>query len=312
MPPRVCQNVLDLVGDTPMLRLSRLAEAEGVVAEIYAKLEFLNPGGSVKDRIAVAMIDDAEARGLIAPGDTLVEPTAGNTGIGLALAGPRRGYRVIVVMPDNMSEEKAALCRALGAEVVRTPAEGKIPAAVEKAQELSETLPRAFILQQFENPANPRVHYEKTGREIYEALGGKVDAVVVGVGTGGTFTGVAKYLKERIPNLLAYAVEPQGSILGGGEPGAKEVEGIGVSFIPRTLDLEMMDGVITVQDTDAFRMVAQIAKTEGLLVGGSSGAAAEAAARIARRMKPGSVVVTLFPDPAERYLTKNIFRAVTS
>ncbi len=302
---RTASSVLELVGETPLLRLARYAPPP--CADVYAKLEFLNPGGSVKDRAALGMIDAAEAQGLLGPGSTIIEPTAGNTGVGLALIGIARGYRVILVVPEKFVGPKTAVMRVLGAEVVLTPTEKGIAFAIEKAREMAASMPGAYVPQQFENPANPDYHYRTTAVEIASQLGRLPDALVLGAGTGGTFTGVARYFKERRPETLAVLVEPQGSIWGGGAPGPHKVEGIGNSFWPGTLDRSLVDRVVTVDDETSFRAVREVARSEGLLVGGSAGSAAHAAREIARELGPGRLVVTLFPDGFERYLGKGIF-----
>lgn len=301
----VAENVLELVGQTPLLHLNRF-RPEGC-GEMYAKLEFLNPGGSVKDRAALGMIEEAEASGRLKPGATIVEPTAGNTGVGLALIGISRGYRVIVVVPEKFVGPKTSVMGVLGAEVVLTPTEQGIQGAIAKARELAAALPAAFVPQQFENPANPEFHYRTTAVELHDQLGRVPDAIVLGAGTGGTFTGVARYLKERDPRVRAVLVEPQGSIWGGGPPGPHKVEGIGNSFWPEALDRTLIDEVRTVGDDDAFAAVRELARKEGLLVGGSSGAAAHAARAVARTLGPGSVVATVFADGFERYLGKGVF-----
>jgi cysteine synthase A len=302
---RVAENITDLVGQTPMLHMRRLAGADS--ADLFAKLEYLNPGGSVKDRAAIGIIQRAEKEGKLREGSTILEATAGNTGIGLALIGVNRGYRVIFCVPEHFSAEKVKVMQALGAEVIRTPeAEGML-GAIRKAKELAANIPGSFVALQFENQANPEYHYETTGPEIWEQMGGKVDAVVIGVGTGGTFTGVSRFMKMKNPNTLCVAVESEGSILQGGPPGPHKVEGIGVSFIPHTYDPKVADEVIMVSDADAFAMVNKLARKEGVLAGSSAGAAAFAALQVAKRLGPGKRVVTLIPDSAERYLSKDIF-----
>ncbi|HXZ39495.1 MAG TPA: cysteine synthase A [Terriglobales bacterium] len=303
--PPVADDITQLVGGTPLLKLKRLAPSSS--AEVYAKLEYLNPGGSVKDRAAIGIINRAEKEGLLRPGGTIVEATAGNTGIGLALIGVNRGYKVALFVPERFSEEKVMIMRALGAEVTRTPDDEGMQGAINRAKELAACDPNAFMASQFENPANPDYHYETTASEIFEQMDGRIDAVVIGAGTAGTFTGVARYLKERLPNVLAFAVEPQGSILGGGRPGKHKVEGIGASFIPKNFDPSVCDGVITVSDPDAFDMVKQLAAREGVLAGSSSGANVFAAVQVAKRLGKGKRVVTMIPDSAERYLSKKIF-----
>jgi O-acetylserine dependent cystathionine beta-synthase len=303
--PRVADGVLELIGGTPLLRLHRYADPAG--AALSAKLEFLNPGGSVKDRAAIGMIDAAEASGRLQAGATIIEPTAGNTGVGLALVGIARGYRVIVVVPEKFVGAKTAVMNALGAEIVLTPTEGGIQQAIAKAQELARAIPNAYVPQQFDNLDNPAYHYRTTAVEAHEQLGRIPDAVVLGAGTGGTFTGVARYFKERASAVRAVLVEPQGSIWGGGEPGPHKVEGIGNSFWPGALDRDLIDEVLMVNDDDAFASVKELARREGLLVGGSAGAAAHAARAVARRLGPDACVLTLFPDGFERYLGKGVF-----
>src|SRR5262245_10345556 len=302
---RAAESVLDLIGGTPLLHLNRFSpDGRG---QIYAKLEFLNPGGSVKDRAALGMIEAAEASGRLRPGATLVEPTAGNTGVGLALIGIARGYRVVLVVPEKFVGPKTVVMAALGAEIVRTPTEKGMPEAIAKAQDLAASIPGSFVPQQFENPANPEFHERTTAAEIHGQLGRLPDAVVLGAGTGGTFTGVARYFKERAPQVRAVLVEPQGSVWGGGPAGPHQVEGIGNSFWPGTLDRSLIDEILTVDDDTSFAAVKEIARNEGLLVGGSSGTAAHAAREVARRLPPGSAVVTVFPDAFERYLGKGVF-----
>jgi cysteine synthase A len=302
---RVAESITELVGNTPMLHLRRLVPAS--VGEVYAKLEYLNPGGSIKDRAAVGMIRRAEEEGKLYPGATIIEATAGNTGIGLALIGVNRGYRVIFCVPQKFSREKVTLMQALGAEVIRTPDDEGMAGAIQRAQVLAGKIPGAFFPRQFENPANPDYHYETTAREIYEQLEGKVDAVVIGVGTGGSFTGIARFMKERLPHVLAVAVETQGSVLGGGPPGDHKVEGIGASFIPATYDASLADEVMMIYDAPAFDMVKQLAASEGVFSGSSGGANVCAAVAVAKRLGPGKRVVTVIPDSAERYLSKGIF-----
>lgn len=297
-------DAVDLIGSTPVVELARFGRGG---ARLYAKLEGYNPGGSVKDRIARAMIDDAESRGLLKRGGTIVEATSGNTGVALALVAAARGYRCVIVMPEGYGPVKASLVTAAGGEVVRTPADGKIMAAIARAEEIVRTTPGAYQPSQFHNPANPRAHYDTTGPEIAEQIPGRIDAWVAGVGTTGTFVGVSRYLSERQAGILRVAVEPVGSILGGGEAGPHEVEGIGLSQIWPILDRSLVDEVVTVPDADSFATCREIARSEGLFVGGSSGAAAFAARAVARRLGPGKTVVTLFPDGAERYPGQGIF-----
>jgi cysteine synthase A len=302
---RVADDITQLVGETPMLRLRRLVPAGS--ADVFAKLEYLNPGGSVKDRAAIGIIRQAERDGKLALGGTIVEATAGNTGIGLALIGVNRGYKVKLFVPERFSEEKVTIMRALGAEVTRTPDSEGMQGAIRQAKALVANDPTAFMAGQFENPANPNYHYETTAREIFEQMEGKIDAVVLGCGTSGTFTGVARYMKDNLSTVLAYAVEAQGSILGGGKPGPHKVEGIGASFIPATFDASVCDEVLMVSDADAFGTVKDLAAKEGVLSGSSGGAAVFASMQIAKRLGPGKRVVTIIPDSAERYLSKKIF-----
>jgi cysteine synthase A len=301
----VADDITELVGGTPMLRLKRLVPAGS--ADIFAKLEYLNPGGSVKDRAAIGIIRRAEKEGSLRPGGTIVEATAGNTGIGLALIGVNRGYKVKLFVPENFSQEKVIIMRALGAEVERTPDEEGMQGAIQRAKKLVSSDPRAFMAGQFENPANPDYHYETTAVEMVEQMSGKVDAVILGCGTCGTFTGVARYMKEHIPGVLAVAVTTQGSVLGGGEPGPHKVEGIGNNFIPETFDSAVCDEVIAVTDKDAFDTVKMLAAREGVLAGSSGGAAVFAALEVAKRLGTGKRVATIIPDSAERYLSKKIF-----
>jgi cysteine synthase A len=302
---RVADDITQLVGETPMLQLKRLVPAGS--ADMFAKLEYLNPGGSLKDRAAIGIIRRAEQEGKLAPGGTIVEATAGNTGIGLALIGVNRGYKVKLFVPENFSQEKVTIMRALGADVVRTPDAEGMQGAIRRAKELAAGDPKAFMAGQFENPANPDYHYETTAREIFEQMEGRIDAIVLGCGTCGTFTGVARYVKEKLPRALTVAVETQGSVLCGGEPGPHKVEGIGVSFIPKTFDGSVCDEVMMVMDDDAFDMVKALAAQEGVLAGSSGGAAVFASLKIAQRLGAGKRVVTIVPDSAERYLSKKIF-----
>jgi len=302
--PRPAGRLSGAIGSTPLVELPSFARG---AARLFAKLEWFNPGGSVKDRIAKAMIDDAEERGLLAPGGTIVEATSGNTGVALAVIAASRGYRCVIVMPEGYGAVKAKLMTAAGAEVVRTPAEAMMSGAVARASEIAAATPGAYLAGQFSNPVNPQAHYETTGPEIADQIGGRIDAWVAGVGTTGTFTGVARCLTERHPGVLRVAVEPQGSILTGGAVGHHDVEGIGLSQIWPILDRSMIDEVVTVPDAPAFETCIALAREEGLFVGGSAGAAANAALQIARRLGPGKTVVTLFPDGAERYPHQGIF-----
>jgi cysteine synthase A len=303
---RVAEEITELVGETPVLHLRKLVP--GGAADVFAKLEYLNPGGSIKDRAALGMISKAENAGTLKPGATIFEATAGNTGVGLALIGSGRGYKTVLAVPEGFSQEKVTLMEALGAEVIRTPKAGGMQAAIDYVKERAARTPNSFIAGQFENQDNPDFHYETTGRELYDQLGGQVDAVVIGCGTGGTFTGIARYVKERNPKALAIAVETEGSVLGGGEKGDHEVEGIGASFIPKTFDASLADEIIAVTDRDAFDMVKKLAATEGVLAGSSAGANVFAAIGIAKRLGAGKRVATIIPDSAERYLSKGIFQ----
>jgi cysteine synthase A len=302
---RVSDDISKLVGETPMLQMKKLAPAGS--ADIFAKLEYLNPGGSVKDRAAIGLIDRAEREGKLKRGGTIIEATAGNTGIGLALIGVSRGYKVRLFVPEKFSEEKAIIMRALGAEVTRTPEAEGMAGAIERANNLAVTDPSAFMAAQFENPANPDYHYETTAREIFEQMEGRIDAVTVGSGTAGTFTGVARFLKERLPKVHTVVVETEGSVYGGGKPGPHKVEGIGSSFIPKNFDRSVCDEIMMVTDVQAFGMVRELAACEGVLGGSSAGANVYAAVEIAKRLGAGKRVVTLIPDSAERYLSKKIF-----
>jgi cysteine synthase A len=301
----VADDITELVGQTPMLRLRRLAPENA--ADVFAKLEYLNPGGSVKDRAAIGIIQRAEKDGLLKPGGVIVEATAGNTGIGLALIGVNRGYKVALFVPEQFSEEKVKIMRALGAQVTRTPDDEGMQGAIRQAQHYADGTPGSFMAGQFENPANPDYHYQTTAEEIFEQMGGRVDAVVLGSGTAGTFTGVSRYMKEKLPRVLAVAVETQGSVLGGGPPGKHKVEGIGASFIPKNFDSTVCDEILMVTDDDAFATVNLLAAKEGVFSGSSGGAAVFAALQIAWRLGAGKRVVTIIPDSAERYLSKKIF-----
>jgi cysteine synthase A len=302
---RVAENITALVGETPMLRLQRIVPAGA--AEVFAKLEYLNPGGSVKDRAAIGIIEQAERDGALLPGGVIVEATAGNTGIGLALIGVNRGYKVALFVPERFSEEKVIIMRALGADVVRTPDDEGMLGAIREAQEYAAKTPRSFMAGQFENPANPNYHYQTTAEEIFDQMDGTLDAIVIGSGTAGTFTGVARFMKKKLPRMLAVAVETQGSILGGGQPGKHKVEGIGASFIPKNFDPTVCDEILMVNDDNAFGTVKELAAKEGVLSGSSGGASVFAALQVARRLGPGKRVVTIIPDSAERYLSKKIF-----
>ena len=297
-------SVLDLIGETPLIEVTRIDRGP---CRLFLKLESANPSGSLKDRPARTMVEAAEAGGRLAPGGTIVEATAGNTGIGLALIGVNRGYKVKLFVPENFSQEKVIIMRALGAEVVRTPDAEGMQGAIQLAKKLVASDSSAFMAGQFENPANPDYHYETTAHEIFEQMEGRVNAVVLGCGTSGTFTGIARYLKEKSPAVLAIAVETQGSTLGGGQPGPHKVEGIGTSFIPKTFDRSVCDEVMMVMDDEAFGMVKTLAAQEGVLAGSSGGAAVFASLKVAKRLGSGKRVVTIIPDSAERYLSKKIF-----
>jgi len=302
---RVTENVTDLVGETPMLHLRRLAPTTS--ADIFAKLEYLNPGGSVKDRAAIGIIQSAERDGALRPGGVIVEATAGNTGIGLALIGVNRGYKVALFVPERFSEEKVIIMRALGAHVTRTPDDEGMLGAIRQAQEYAAKTPGSYMANQFDNPSNPDYHFRTTAEEIFEQMEGNVDAIVIGSGTAGTFTGVARYMKKKLPRILAVAVETQGSILGGGPPGKHKVEGIGASFIPKNFDPSVCDEVLMVSDENAFNTVSELAAKEGVFSGSSGGANVFASLQVAKRLGAGKRVVTVIPDSAERYLSKKIF-----
>jgi cysteine synthase A len=292
-------NVLDLIGHTPMIKLEKMTGLN-----IHAKAEFLNPGGSIKDRVAAFMIQEAEKRGALRPGMTIMEPTSGNTGIGLALAGVQKGYRVVIVMPENMSEERKKIIRALGAELVLTPAEKSIAGTVDEARKRAESDPLIFVPQQFENPDNPMIHYLTTAREIWEQMEGRVDIFVSGLGSGGTLCGVGRFLKERNPEVLVIAVEPKNvSALLGHEPGLHKIQGIGDGFVPPVLDTSLVDEVIEVSDEDAISTARNLARIQGLLVGTSSGANVWASCQAARMHGREKMVATILADRAERYFS---------
>lgn len=306
---KTVSSVTELIGDTPLVRLVRYDEAIGAQGVIYAKVEFFNPGGSVKDRVALSMIDSAEAAGVLKPGATIIEPTSGNTGVGLAMVGTARGYKVVLTMPETMSVERRKLLAALGAEIVLTPGAAGMKGAIAEAERLRDATPGAVILGQFVNPANPEAHYRSTGPEIWEALDGKVDFFVAGVGTGGTVSGTGRYLKERNPEVRIVAVEPVDSpVLSGGKPGPHKLQGIGAGFVPEIYDATVVDEVMTVGTEEAFEATRRLAATEGLLVGISSGAALYAASEIAcREENRGKNIVVLLPDTGERYLSTPLF-----
>ena len=305
----IYQNLTDLIGHTPLLQLNKYGAEQGLAANIIAKLEYFNPLGSVKDRIAYAMITDAEEKGLVRPDTVIIEPTSGNTGIGLAFVAAAKGYKLILTMPETMSVERRQLVEALGAEVVLTPGNEGMKGAIARAKELASALPSAFIPQQFENPANPQIHRETTAQEILNDTGGNIAAFVAGVGTGGTVTGVGQALKESVPGVKIFAVEPAASpVLSGGNPGAHKIQGIGAGFVPGVFDRSVIDEVITVSNEEAFETARLAASTEGLLVGISSGAALYAAAQIANRPEfADKNVVVLLPDTGERYLSTPLF-----
>ena len=302
--PSYYNDIKELVGKTPILKLNNISVKEGV--NIFAKLEIFNPGGSVKDRIGIYMIKKAEEKGILKKGSTIIEPTAGNTGLGIALAAINKGYKVIFTVPEKFSIEKQLLMKAFGAEILNTPEKQGMKGAIEKAEELLSTINNSVSLNQFENPANPLAHYETTGPEIYEALDGKIDYLIAGAGSGGTFTGIVKYLKEKNPNIKGIIADPEGSIIGGGTKGSYKIEGIGNDFIPDTLDMTLVNSFIKVNDNEAFDMVKELAKKEGLIVGSSSGAAVSAALKLASTINKGNIVVIL-PDRGDRYFSKNIY-----
>lgn len=306
---RVYRKITDLIGGTPLLELTNYEKANELNAKIYTKLEYFNPAGSVKDRIAKAMLDDAEEKGLLKPGAVIIEPTSGNTGIGLASVAASRGYKVILTMPETMSVERRNLLKAYGAELVLTEGAKGMPGAIAKAKELAEQTPNSYIPSQFTNPANPAVHLKTTGPEIWADTDGKVDIFVAGVGTGGTLSGVGAYLKSQNPNVKVVAVEPATSpVLSGGKAGPHKIQGIGAGFVPDTLNTDIYDEILPVQNEDAFATGRALARSEGVLVGISSGAAVFAAAQLAKRPEnAGKVIVALLPDTGERYLSTPMF-----
>lgn len=307
--PKIYQNVSELVGHTPLMRLTRFEKEYCSKATILAKLEYFNPAGSVKDRVAKAMIDDAEKKGMLTENTVIIEPTSGNTGIGLASIAASRGYKVILTMPETMSVERRNLLKAYGAELVLTDGSKGMAGAVEKANELVQTLPNAFLAGQFVNPVNPESHFRTTGPEIWEDTDGKADVFVAGVGTGGTLSGVGAYLKSKNPNIKIIAVEPESSpLLSTGKAGSHQIQGIGANFVPETLDTSVYDEIITVSDKDAFDAGRFLAQNEGILVGVSSGASAYAASILAKRAEnKGKMIVALLPDTGERYLSTPMF-----
>ena len=306
---KIAKQLTELIGNTPLLELNKYSEAKGIETPVIAKVEYFNPGGSVKDRIALAMIEDAEQRGILKPGATIIEPTSGNTGVGLALVSAVRGYHLILTMPETMSVERRNLVKAYGAEVRLTSGKDGMPGAIRAAQELRDSIPGAVILQQFENLANPETHYQTTGNEIWNDTDGQVDIFVAGVGTGGTVSGVGRRLKEKNPNVRIVAVEPLSSpVLNGGQSGPHKIQGIGAGFVPQTYDASIVDEVIDVDNDDAIRTGREVAQQEGLLVGISAGAALYAAIAVAKRPEnKGKRVVVLLPDTGERYLSTVLY-----
>lgn len=306
---KIAKQLTELIGNTPLLELCKFSEKRGIVKPIIAKVEFFNPGGSVKDRIALAMIEDAEQKGILKPGATIIEPTSGNTGVGLALVSAVKGYHLILTMPETMSIERRNLVKAYGAEVRLTSGKEGMPGAIRAAEELRDSIPGSIILQQFENPANPARHYATTGPEIWDQTDGEIDIFVAGVGTGGTISGIGKYLKEQKPSVQIVAVEPKSSpVLNGGASGPHKIQGIGAGFIPKTYDSRYIDEVLDIENDDAIRTGREIAGEEGLLVGISSGAALYAAAELAKREEnKGKTIVVLLPDTGERYLSTVLY-----
>ncbi len=298
-------DVRELIGHTPLVKLNRMGFAEG--RNVFAKLELMNPGGSVKDRMGTALVRDAEERGALKPGYTILEATAGNAGIGIALAALGKGYRVIFAVPEKFSEEKQTIMRAYGAEIVHTPLEQGMQGAIAKVEELKKTVPHPVTLSQFTNPANPRAHYETTGPEIYDDLDGRVDALVAGAGSGGTLTGVAKYLKERKKDVRIVMADPYGSTMGGGQPGCYAIEGIGNTFMPETMDMSLVDRVFKITDAEAVEELRRLAAQEGILAGTSSGAALSAARKAAALAPAGSNLAVILPDRGDRYFSKHIY-----
>ena len=306
---KIANKLTELIGNTPLLELTKFSASKGLQTPVIAKVEYFNPGGSVKDRIALSMIEDAEKKGLLKPGATIIEPTSGNTGVGLALVSAVKGYHLILTMPETMSVERRNLVKAYGAQVKLTSGKDGMPGAIKAAQELRDSIPGSVILQQFENEANPERHYKTTGPEIWQATDGKVDIFVAGVGTGGTISGVGKYLKEQNPNVKVIAVEPLSSpVLNGGQSGPHKIQGIGAGFVPATYNAAIIDEVIDVDNDDAIRTGRELAREDGLLVGISSGAAAFAASQVAARPEnAGKKVVVLLPDTGERYLSTVLY-----
>ncbi|HBF64449.1 MAG TPA: cysteine synthase A [Clostridium sp.] len=309
MKKMIYQSIEQLIGKTPLLELTQFEKKYNLQAKLLAKVEFMNPGGSAKDRVAKAMIEDAEERGILQAGATIIEPTSGNTGIGLAVVAAAKGYRALIVMPDSMSMERRMLMKAFGAELVLTPGAKGMAGAIEKAEELQKEIPNSFVPGQFDNPANVKAHYETTGPEIFQDTEGKVDIFVAGIGTGGTISGVGKYLKEKNPEVQIIAVEPASSpLLSKGVAGSHGIQGIGANFVPSILNTEIYDEIIAVENEEAFRFGKEVAKTEGLLVGISSGAAVFAAMKVAERPEnAGKNIVVFLPDTGERYLSTAMF-----
>lgn len=306
---KIAKKLTDLIGNTPLVELNKFSEEKGLDTPVIAKVEFFNPGGSVKDRIALAMIEDAEKKGVLKPGATIIEPTSGNTGVGLALVSAVKGYQLVLTMPETMSVERRNLVKAYGAKVVLTPGKDGMPGAIKAAEELRDNTPGSIILQQFENLANPARHYATTGEEIWNDTDGKVDIFVAGVGTGGTVSGVGKLLKQKNPNVKIVAVEPAASpVLNGGKSGPHKIQGIGAGFVPATYDPSVVDEVLDIENDDAIRTSRELAQQEGLLVGISAGAAAFAAAELAKRPEnQGKTIVALLPDTGERYLSTVLY-----
>ena len=306
---KIAQRLTDLVGNTPLLELNNYSKNKGLRAHVIVKLEYFNPAGSVKDRVALAMIEDAETKGLLKPGATIIEPTSGNTGVGLAFVAAAKGYKLVLTMPDTMSMERRNLLKALGAELVLTPGADGMKGAIARAEELQASTPGSLILQQFDNQANPAVHERTTGQEIWQDTDGKVDIFVAGVGTGGTVSGVGTALKKHNPKIQVVAVEPEDSpVLSGGKPGSHKIQGIGAGFIPKNYNSAVVDGILQVSNDDAIRTGRELAKYEGLLVGISSGAAVSAATQLAQLPEnEGKNIVVLLPDTGERYLSTELF-----